>query len=76
MENEGIKKRVLSLWEEDQKRHEVEDQGHLPYLNLGRLYASKGMLIHAVKELEQALILSPGEPSCIAALQHIQSIMN
>lgn len=76
MENEAIKKRVISLWQKDQARHELEELGHLPYLNLGRLYASKGMLIHAVKELEEALLVSPHQPTCVAALQYINKLLN
>lgn len=78
MENEAVKKRVLPLWQEDQKHYQnqIDEYGHLPFLNLGRLYASKGMLIHAARELEQALVIYPGEPSCLAVLQHIKKILN
>ena len=76
MENEAIKKHVLSLWQKDQTLYELEEHGHLPYLNLGRLYASKGMLIHAVRELEEALLISPHQPTCVAALQYINKLLN
>ncbi len=76
MESAAVKKRVLLLWPDDRKLYQTEEIGHLPYLSLGRLYASKGMLIHAVRELEQALHISPGEPSCVAVLQHIKKILN
>jgi hypothetical protein len=76
MESVSVKKRGLLLWQDDRKLYQIEELGYLPYLSLGRLYASKGMLMHAVRELEQALRISPGEPSCVAVLQHIRKILN
>lgn len=52
------------------------DLRHFPYMNLGRLYAAKGLLIHAVKEFEQALEIFPGEPNCVAALRHIEKMLH
>lgn len=76
MEKEIAKKRVLLMRQEEQKRLQGEELGHLPYLSLGRLYASKGMLNHAVKELQNALDISPGEPTCAAALDQIRKLLN
>lgn len=52
------------------------DLRHFPYMNLGRVYAAKGLLILAVKEFEHALEIFPGEPNCIAALSHIERMLH
>lgn len=52
------------------------DLKHFPYINLGRLYASKGLLIQAVREFSQALEIFPGEPNSVAALEQIQKILH
>jgi hypothetical protein len=71
------RKRVFMMWEEDQKEYDrMEEMGYQSYLNLGRLYASKGMLLNAAKEFQQALEICPGEPSCTAALHHVQKMLN
>ena len=49
---------------------------HSPYVNLGRLYAAKGLLVQAVKELEQALEIYPREPNCLAVLEHLNKMLN
>lgn len=52
------------------------DLRHCPYMNLGRLYASKGLLHSAVHEFEEALKIFPGEPSCVVALYQIRKILH
>jgi tetratricopeptide (TPR) repeat protein len=46
---------------------------HFPYINLGRIYAAKGLTNHAICEFEGALIFQPGEASCLAALKVLKS---
>lgn len=52
------------------------DFRHSPCINLGRIYAAKGLLIQAVHEFEQALELFPREPNCTAALEHLRKMLN
>ena len=40
-------------------------------MNLGRLYAAKGMLQQAISEFERALEIQPGEPTCEAILARL-----
>ena len=49
---------------------------HFPYMNLGRLYAAKGMLQQAIREFERALELQPGEPTCEAFLARLRATLN
>ena len=49
---------------------------HSPCINLGRLYAAKGLLIQAVDEFEQALHLFPRETNCMAAVEHLKKMLN
>ncbi len=63
-------------WLKKAKAASRYDVRHFPYMNLGRVYVSKGLLILAVKEFEQALKIFPGEPHCVAALQQINRMMH
>jgi hypothetical protein len=76
MEKTSNKKQVRLSGQEDQKYYQQDEYGHIPYLNLGRLYASRGLLNRAVIELEHALVISPGEPYCLAVLKHLRHILN
>ena len=49
---------------------------HFPYMNLGRIYAQKGMVLRAIREFEGALELHPGEPTCISALGELRGALN
>ena len=49
---------------------------HFPYMNLGRIYAVRGLLIQAIKEFEQALEYSPGESTCVAALSYLRRALH
>lgn len=49
---------------------------HLPYMNLGKLYVTKGLLKQAILEFEKALELCPGEPNCMMTLKQIQRMMH
>jgi hypothetical protein len=45
-------------------------------MNLGRVYAAKGMVLLAIREFKAALQIRPGEPSCLAAIEELRSAMN
>jgi len=60
------------VWFERAKRARNCDSKHFPYMNLGRLYASRGWLLRAFREFEKALTLRPGEKSCLEALAQIK----
>lgn len=63
-------------WLEKAKQARRYGPRHFPYMNLGRIYASQGMLMRAVEEFEKALELCPGEPVCTAALEQLRSALN
>ncbi len=48
---------------------------HFPYINLGRIYAAKGLILRAIREFEGALRLCPGEASCVAALEALHQLV-
>ncbi len=49
---------------------------HFPYMNLGRVYAQKGMVLRAIQEFEAALEIHPGEPTCLSALGQLRRALN
>ena len=49
-------------WFEQAKKATRYDPRHFPYLNLGRLRASRGELAEALMEFEGALAENPGDP--------------
>ena len=49
---------------------------HFPYMNLGRLFAGRGLTDRAIEEFEQALALCPGEATCVAALAYLRRRIN
>jgi len=49
------------LWLEKAKRAERYDPRHFPYMNLGKLYVQKGMVMKAIAEFEEALRLAQRE---------------
>jgi len=48
-------------WLEKAKSAKRYEPRHFPYLNLGRLYATKGMVIKALEEFHKALRLNPDD---------------
>ncbi|HVN29334.1 MAG TPA: tetratricopeptide repeat protein [Candidatus Binataceae bacterium] len=48
-------------WLEKAKRASRYEPRHFPYMNLGRLYAQKGMVVKAIAEFEEALRLAQTE---------------
>ncbi|HZO82650.1 MAG TPA: tetratricopeptide repeat protein [Candidatus Binataceae bacterium] len=63
-------------WLERAKRAARYEPRHFPYMNLGRLYAAKGMVMQAIREFEQALEIQPGEPLCEAFLSRLKATLN
>jgi Tfp pilus assembly protein PilF len=63
-------------WFEKAKRSPRYDPRHFPYMNLARLYARKGMIARAIDELNGALDLVPGEPTCRGMLQQLRGMLN
>jgi len=63
-------------WLEKAKHAPRYEPRHFPYMNLGRLYATKGMLQQAIREFEHALRLQPGEPTCQASLARLRAALN
>jgi Tfp pilus assembly protein PilF len=63
-------------WLEHAKRAPRYEPRHFPYMNLGRIYAAKGMVRRAIDEFEGALAIAPGEPVCVEALARLRSILN
>ena len=49
---------------------------HFPYLNLGRLHASRGDLAQALVEFEAALALNPGDPVALKYLEALRYQVN
>jgi Tfp pilus assembly protein PilF len=63
-------------WLEKAKTAPRYEPRHFPYMNLGRLYAQKGMVLRAIQEFEAALEIQPDEPACLAALEELRGALN
>lgn len=63
-------------WLEKAKTASRYEPRHFPYMNLGRIYAQKGMVVHAIQEFESALEIHPGEPACLLALGQLRGALN
>jgi Tfp pilus assembly protein PilF len=61
-------------WLERAKRATRYDSKHYPFMNLGRVYAAKGLTLRAIQEFEQALQIAPGDPTCMAALAYLRDV--
>ena len=64
------------LWFERAKLAPRYEPRHFPYLNLGRLRASRGELAEAVAEFEAALALNPGDPIAVRYLEALRYQVN
>jgi tetratricopeptide (TPR) repeat protein len=49
---------------------------HFPYINLGRLYAQKGMLVQALAQFRGALEIRPGDRVAEQAIEELQARLN
>lgn len=63
-------------WLEKAKRATRYEPRHFPFMNLGRVYAAKGMMRKAIEEFEGALRLQPDEPYCRRALAELRGMLN
>jgi Tfp pilus assembly protein PilF len=63
-------------WLEKAKSAPRYEPRHFPYMNLGRIYEQKGMVLRALQEFEAALEIQPGEPTCVAALGRLRGALN
>ncbi len=63
-------------WFERAKHARRYETPHFPYLNLARVFALRGQMHRAIAELEAALAVRPGEPSCVRALWALRAALN
>ena len=52
---------------------------HYPYINLGRLYAAKGMVVKSIEQFEQALALVPDAEAKVSierVVAQLRSVLN
>lgn len=60
-------------WLERAKTAKRYEPRHFPYLNLGRVYAVKGMMIKALEEFREALRLHPNDADLIEFIYQLES---
>jgi Tfp pilus assembly protein PilF len=63
-------------WLEKAKTAPRYEPRHFPYMNLGRIYAQKGMVLRAIQEFEAALEIQPDDPTCLSALAQLRAVLN
>ena len=63
-------------WFEKAKRAPRYEPRHFPFMNLGRVYAAKGMVLQAIKEFEGALRIEPDDPVSRQALAQLRGMLN
>jgi len=63
-------------WLEKAKTAPRYEPRHFPYMNQGRIYAQKGMVLRAIQEFEAALEIHAGEPTCLSALGQLRGALN
>jgi Tfp pilus assembly protein PilF len=63
-------------WFEKAKRAPRYEPRHFPFMNLGRVYAAKGMVRRAIEEFEGALRIEPDNPVCRQALAQLRGMLN
>jgi Tfp pilus assembly protein PilF len=63
-------------WLEKAQRAPRYEPRHYPHMNLGRVYAAKGMVKQAIAEFEQALSFAPDDPTCRDAIFRLQAMLN
>ena len=63
-------------WFERAKNAPRYEPRHFPYLNLGRLHASRGELARALVEFEGALAENPGDPIALKYLEALRFQVN
>jgi Tfp pilus assembly protein PilF len=63
-------------WFERAKKAPRYEPRHFPYLNLGRLHATRGELAEALVEFEEALAQNPGDPIALKYLEALRFQVN
>ena len=63
-------------WLEKAKTAPRYEPRHFPYMNLGRIYAQKGMVLRAIREFEAAIEIHPEETTCLSALAELRGALN
>jgi Tfp pilus assembly protein PilF len=63
-------------WLEQAKRAPRYEPRHFPFMNLGRIYANKGMVRRAIEEFEGALRIAPDDQFCRQALAELRAMLN
>ncbi|HVN63459.1 MAG TPA: tetratricopeptide repeat protein [Candidatus Binataceae bacterium] len=63
-------------WLEKAKAAPRYEPRHYPSMNLGRIYAAKGMVKRAIEEFTGALARAPGDPTCESALAQLRALLN
>lgn len=61
-------------WLERAKAAKRYEPRHFPFVNLAKIYASKGQATRAIRELEQALLIEPGDPVSAGLLGRLRSL--
>ncbi|MCZ6907903.1 MAG: hypothetical protein O7G28_11505, partial [Deltaproteobacteria bacterium] len=60
-------------WLEKAKLAKRYEPRHFPYLNLGRIFAAKGMINRALEEFRGALEFSPDDSMVLQAIEELES---
>jgi Tfp pilus assembly protein PilF len=63
-------------WLERAKQAARYEPRHFPYLNLGRLYAAKGMITAAAAEFARALEIEPNDQASMQMLARLRAMLN
>jgi len=63
-------------WFEKAKQAPRYEPRHFPFMNLGRVYAAKGMFLRAIEEFEGALRIEPDDQFCHRALAELRGMLN
>ena len=63
-------------WLEKAKRARRYEPRHFPYMNLGRIYLRQGKWQEALRELEAAARLAPGDPAARTLLHEVRARFN
>lgn len=61
-------------WFDRAKAAKRYDARHFPFMNLGRVYAAKGLTFRAIQEFELALQIAPGDATCLAAIAYLRDV--
>ena len=63
-------------WFEKAKQAPRYEPRHFPFMNLGRVYAAKGMFLRAIEEFEGALRVEPADQFSREALAQLRGMLN